>query len=91
MTVNQSDISKGKWMLRKSANVVYYNPDEVLIAEGVWNGRMVNLVDDDKKGKLARTIKLLNGTKSIEEIVAEVNDQDVLQIVERLRRICWSM
>ncbi|MEM3415344.1 MAG: TOMM precursor leader peptide-binding protein [Thermoproteota archaeon] len=84
--MTKNDAFKEKWMLRKTISCLFHNPDEVTLAEGLWNGRIYEVRDEKRCGKLAKAIQLLDGTKTVEQIIDEIKDMSVLNIIEELNR-----
>ena len=80
------NVLKEKWMLKKTVSCLFHNPDEVTLAEGVWNGRIFEIRDKKLTGKLAKVIQMLDGTRTIEQILSEIKDRGVLNLIEELRK-----
>lgn len=65
------------------------SPDDFHFRAGPWSGTVFEISDDDEDGKLADVIGMLDGTNTVEEILAEFEEDDrtdVLQVLYVLQQ-----
>lgn len=81
-----NDVLNEKWALRKTISLLFHSPNEVTLAEGLWNGRIFEIRDEKRCGKLAKVVQMLDGTKTVGQIIDEVKDSSVLNLIEVFKK-----
>ncbi len=73
---NARDVNKTMTLrLKPPFHVVIIDPNEVVIRAGIWSGKSSSIKDNKQAGLLGRTMQLLDGLHSIEDIVSEVGEE----------------